>query len=78
METEINMPKFGMSMVEGEVVTWFKKEGDAVEKGEAVLEISENKAIHEVNAMAAGVLKSILVQEGETVPVGAVLGLITS
>lgn len=71
----IRMPKFGISMVEGEVLTWFKAVGDKVEKGEAVLEFSENKAVHEIEAPEAGTLKEIYVQEGETVAIGTVLGI---
>ena len=76
MATEINMPKCGISMTQGEIVTWFKEVGDDVEEGENVLEFKENKAVHQVAARASGVLKEILVQEGETAKVGAVLGII--
>lgn len=72
---EIRMPKFGISMVEGEVVTWFKTVGDSIEKGETILEFSESKAVHELEASEAGILKEICVQEGETVPIGTVLGI---
>ena len=76
MATEINMPKCGISMMEGEVVTWFKEVGDEVKEGEIVLEFKENKAVHQVAARASGILKEILVQEGETARIGAVLGII--
>lgn len=77
MEYEIKMPKFGISMVEGELVTWFKEEGDHVDEGEAVCEFSENKATHEIESEKAGTLTKICVQEGETVGVGTTLGVIT-
>ena len=73
---EIRMPKYVISMLEGEVVTWFKAVGDKVEKGEAVLEFSESKAVHEVEAPEAGTLTAIYVHEGETVAIGTVLGIL--
>lgn len=78
MEQKILMPKYGITMIDGEVLTWFKKEGDTVEAGEAVLEFSENKAVHEIEAEEGGVLTQILVQEGERAEVGATLGIITN
>lgn len=78
MELELKMPKYGITMIDGEVLTWFKHEGQMVEKGEAVLEFRENKAIHEIIAEESGVLTRILVQEGERAEVGATLGIITS
>lgn len=77
MEMELKMPKYGVTMIDGEIVTWFKKEGEKVEKGEAVLEFSENKAVREITASVSGVLTKILVQEGERVEVGTTLGIIT-
>lgn len=78
MEQELKMPKYGITMTDGEVLTWFKHEGQVVEKGEAVLEFRENKAIHEIVAEESGVLTRILVQEGQRAKIGATLGIITS
>lgn len=77
MTFEIKMPKYGISMVEGGVQTWFKAEGEHIEKDEPILEFSENKAVHEITAEESGTLTKILVQEGETVPIGTTLGIIT-
>lgn len=77
MELELKMPKYGITMQDGEVLTWFKKEGEEVLEGEAVLEFSENKAVHEIAAPRGGVLTRILVPEGERAEVGAVLGVLT-
>lgn len=76
MVTEIIMPKLGQTMEEGVVERWVKKEGDRVEKGDILLEITTDKATLEVESYASGILRRILVQEGETVPVTQVIALI--
>jgi pyruvate/2-oxoglutarate dehydrogenase complex dihydrolipoamide acyltransferase (E2) component len=76
MATEILMPKFGEVMEEGTLIEWKKKEGDAVTKGEVILEIETDKANTDVESTATGILQKILVQEGETVPVNTPLALI--
>jgi len=76
MAVEILMPKFGEVMEEGKLIEWIKKEGDAVEKGEVVLEIETDKANTDVESTATGVIQKILVQEGETVAVNTPLALI--
>jgi len=63
-------------MEEGVVLSWKKQEGEAVEKGEIILEIETDKAVAEVESPAAGILKKILVPEGETVPVNTPLAVI--
>lgn len=76
MATQIFMPQMGFDMKEGTLVRWIKHEGDAVKKGEAIAEIETDKAVVEVEAFASGVLRKITVQEGATVPVGEVIGVI--
>jgi pyruvate dehydrogenase E2 component (dihydrolipoamide acetyltransferase) len=76
MAKEIRMPKFGMSMLEGEVVTWFKKEGEQVKTGDELFEVNENKAVHTVVSKHDGILEKIVVKEGESAPVGAILAII--
>lgn len=76
MAHEIIMPKAGMSMEEGKVIRWLKKEGEAVDSGEAILEIETDKVSMEVEAMASGVLLRVLAEEGEIVPVTHVIGYI--
>jgi len=71
--TDIAMPQMGESITEGTVSKWLKAVGDKVEKDEALLEISTDKVDAEVPSPAAGTILEILVQEGETVEVGAVL-----
>ncbi|HWE62885.1 MAG TPA: dihydrolipoamide acetyltransferase family protein [Chloroflexota bacterium] len=78
MATEIVMPKMGYDMTEGKLLRWLKQEGDAVKKGEPIAEIETDKVSIEVEAFDAGVLRRILVQEGETVAVGARIGIIAA
>ena len=65
-----------MIMEEGKIVVWFKKEGEQVEKGEPLVEIETEKAAGDVEAPVAGTLVKAVAQPGETVPVGALLGVI--
>src|SRR4051795_8631634 len=73
---EIIMPKMGDAMTEGKVVRWYKKAGDAVKKGEPVLEIETDKVNLDLEAEADGTLSNLEAQEGQTVQVGSVLARI--
>ena len=68
MITVVTMPKLGLTMKDGVVGKWLKKEGETVEKGEALLEITTDKLTNSVEAEGNGVLRKILVPEGEKVP----------
>jgi 2-oxoglutarate decarboxylase len=72
------MPEMGESVTEGTVLEWHVAEGDEVEEGQTVVEISTDKVDAEVPAPAAGVIAKILAQPDETVAVGAVLAEMTS
>jgi 2-oxoglutarate dehydrogenase E2 component (dihydrolipoamide succinyltransferase) len=76
MSTEIKVPALGESVTEATVGQWFKKAGDAVAEDEPILELETDKVTLEVNAPVAGRLSEIVVKQGETVEVGAVLGSI--
>ncbi len=76
MASRILMSKLSPTMEEGRVLQWLKQEGDAVEMGDAVVEIETDKANMEVEAMGSGVLRAILVPEGDTVPTGTMLGVV--
>jgi 2-oxoglutarate dehydrogenase E2 component (dihydrolipoamide succinyltransferase) len=76
MSTAVVMPQMGESIAEGTVVRWIKKVGDTVDRDEPLFEISTDKVDAEIPAPAAGVLLSIAVGVGETVPVGSVVGTI--
>src|ERR671917_1998154 len=70
---EIQMPQMGESVTEGTILEWHKSEGDRVEEGETVVEISTDKVDAEVPAPASGTITKILKQVDETVEVGSVL-----
>ena len=76
MATELTMPQMGYDMQEGTVVRWLKAEGSNVELGEPVAEIETDKAVVEFESYAAGVLHTILVEEGSTVPVGQPIAVV--
>ncbi|WP_075216508.1 2-oxoglutarate dehydrogenase complex dihydrolipoyllysine-residue succinyltransferase [Mongoliimonas terrestris] len=76
MATEIRVPTLGESVTEATIGRWFKKAGEAVKADEPVVELETDKVTIEVPAPAAGVLAEILVADGETVGVGALLGSI--
>lgn len=69
MLTEVIMPKAGSEMEEGEIVKWFKNEGDDVKQGEPLLEIVTDKVNMEIEAEESGKLLKILYKAGEVVPV---------
>ena len=76
MSTEIHVPTLGESITEAIVAKWFKAVGEAVEVDEPLLELETDKVTLEVNASAAGTLAEIIAEEGATVEVGAILGMI--
>jgi len=76
MATPIKMPQLGESVTEGTVGKWLKKVGEHVEKYEPLLEVISDKVDTEVTSTVSGVVLSIEVPEGETVPVGTVLAWI--
>ncbi|WP_215222855.1 dihydrolipoamide acetyltransferase family protein [Echinicola shivajiensis] len=73
---EMVMPKMGESIIEGTILTWLKSEGDSIEQDESVLEVATDKVDTEVPSSHAGVLKKILVGEGDVVAVGAPIAII--
>jgi len=72
------MPRLSLTMKEGTVVQWFKKEGEKVEKGEPVVEVLSDKVTYEVEAPTAGVIRKILAEEGVDVPVAETLAIIAA
>src|SRR5205085_11200644 len=67
------MPQMGESIAEGTLSKWLKKVGDQVKRDEPIFEISTDKVDAEIPAASSGVLAEILVTEGQTVPVQAVV-----
>ena len=70
---EIQMPQMGESVTEGTVLEWHKQEGEFVEEGETVVEVSTDKVDAEVPAPESGVIKKILAQPDDTIEVGQAL-----
>lgn len=68
--TEVTMPQMGETVTEGTVVRWLRAPGDEVAADEPLLEISTDKVDAEIPSPAAGTLVEVLVQEGDTVPIG--------
>jgi 2-oxoglutarate dehydrogenase E2 component (dihydrolipoamide succinyltransferase) len=78
MPVEIRVPPLGESLVDAVVGQWLKSEGDAVTRGETILELETDKVNLDVTADEDGVLSSIDHQEGDVVTVGEVLGTIAA
>jgi pyruvate dehydrogenase E2 component (dihydrolipoamide acetyltransferase) len=76
MPTDVIMPQMGESIFEGTLTKWLKKPGDKVQRDEPLFEISTDKVDAEIPSPAAGVLKEIKVNEGSTVQVNTVVGVI--
>lgn len=70
------MPKMGESIMEGTILKWLKKPEDKIAQDEPVLEVATDKVDTEVPATHGGILKAILAQEGEVVPVGNAIAII--
>ncbi len=76
MATQVIMPKLSPTMEEGQISRWLKKEGDKVSMGEPLAEIDTDKATMEMQALANGVLRKILIKEGESAPLGNIIAVI--
>lgn len=76
MATQVIMPKLSPTMEEGQLARWLKKEGDKVSMGEPLAEIDTDKATMEMQALGSGVLRKILIQEGESAPLGQLIAII--
>src|SRR5437867_12693142 len=78
MATSVVMPALEMAQETGKIVSWLKKEGDAIRKGELLLEIETDKAVVEIEASADGVLAGVKSHEGDVVPVGTTIAWIVA
>lgn len=76
MAEVIIMPKLGFNMSEGKLVKWYKKEGDSISKGEALFSIETDKTSIDIEATGDGVVKKLLIEEGESVPVTLPIAII--
>jgi pyruvate dehydrogenase E2 component (dihydrolipoamide acetyltransferase) len=77
MATQVIMPKLSPTMEEGQLSRWLKKEGDKVSMGEPLAEIDTDKATMEMQALGSGVLRKILIKEGESAPLGQLIAIIS-
>lgn len=73
---EVIMPKLGQTVEVALIERWHKKEGDTIEKGEVLLEITTDKATLEVESFYSGTIRKALYQEGESVPVNSIIAFI--
>src|SRR5215208_3225763 len=76
LAVDVVMPQMGVSVSEGTITKWLKREGEEIQADEALLEISTDKVDTEVPSPGSGVVQQIFVQEGETVDVGTRLAVI--
>ena len=76
MATEVLMPKLGLTMTEGTIEAWKRREGDAVQKGDVLFSVATDKLTNDVECEADGVLLKILLPEGETAPCKSIVAWI--
>ena len=77
MATEVILPKWGLTMEEGTLVSWLKEEGDRVEEGEVIAQVETEKITNDLEAPVSGVISKILVAEDtEEISVGTPLCII--
>src|SRR2546428_2821037 len=76
MPTNVSMPALELAQEAGKVVHWLKRPGDAVQKGEPIVEIETDKVTVEIEAPASGVLRDVTAQPGDVVPVGQTIAVI--
>ncbi len=76
MITRLLMPKLGLTMTEGQIVSWLKVEGETVSQGDPLMEVLTDKVTTEVESPGTGILRKILVEEGVEVPCGTLVGIL--
>ncbi len=72
----VEMPKMGDTMEEGKILRWLKKEGDPVKKGEPIAEVETDKVNIEIESFSSGILRKILVKEGDSALIGASIAFV--
>lgn len=78
MAISVVMPALELTQETGKLVSWRKKEGDAISKGETLLEVETDKAVVEVEALADGFLAGVRAKEGDVIPVGRTIAWIVN
>ncbi len=72
----LTMPKYGLTMTEGKVAKWSTSVGDKLSKGDEIADIETDKITNAMEAPVAGLLRRQVADEGTTLPVGALIGVI--
>lgn len=78
MRVDVCMPKLGMTMTEGTITKWLKKEGDFVTQNEPIVEIETQKIVNSVDSPATGILEKIMFTEGNTVKISTVIAIVNT
>jgi pyruvate dehydrogenase E2 component (dihydrolipoamide acetyltransferase) len=73
---EVRMPRLDEDMEEGTINRWLKNEGDQVNKGEHIVEVETQKVNYQIEAPGSGILRVILMQKGDTVPINMIIAVI--
>lgn len=73
----LTVPRWGMAMEEGTLVSWLKQEGQAVSEGDEVAELESSKIVNVLQSHSKGMLRRQVASEGDTLPVGALIGVIS-
>lgn len=73
----VTMPKWGMAMTEGDLAGWLVGVGDTVEVGQLVCDVETDKITGQVESPVAGVVRRLVAEEGATLPVGALLAVVS-
>jgi len=76
MTYEVQMPRLGITMEEGMIVNWFKKEGEEVKKGEPLLEIVTEKVSYVIEATVSGTIRKLNFTAEDVAKVGEIIALI--
>ena len=72
----ITIPKWGMTMTEGLLAEWMVAVGDRIERGQEIMEVESTKTTNAVESPVSGTLRRIVVPEGDTAPVGALVAVV--
>lgn len=75
---QIIAPNQGLTVTEIVIGEWYKKVGDNVEKGEEILQYESDKAVFQLESPADGKLSKIVAEEGDTIPIGGIIGEIST
>jgi pyruvate dehydrogenase E2 component (dihydrolipoamide acetyltransferase) len=74
----VTIPKLGLTMKEGTVAAWHVQPGGAVKEGEPIIDVETEKTTAVFEAPASGVLRRQVARQGDTLPVGALIGVIAA